>query len=552
MKLSDINLKHIDIKKILFDNVITNTGIISSTMTLFLAYWIQDVVFFGSFGKFTSDVPNFMKNISFNEVFTLIYPYLVAEILFYINNIIVSHTIPQIELNIVEEITKQTFDSIKSSKITFNTNEYIMNLKKIIDSKNIYYLIVSSTVPTLIVTLGILYYFSMSSLKFGFNVFLIIFIFLFVTIKLCKHSVQLSSKNEDVVNIMYDDIQDIMINHDLILTSNTIKNELKNINIDRNNTYNSYLKSEITSSESSFYLRILSLIIIIILDAYSMYLYYNDNMKIELVVSICTLSVILLKYFNNMITRFKSSIGYIGKFHEIDNYFKQFKIINYVDNTSELNELDLKITTGNIKFENINLKYDNKIIFKNFNFEVKSNTKVGILGEMGTGKTTILKMLCGLINYEGNILIDDQNIKTKNYDSVIKNIAYISQQPKMFNKNIYYNLSYGTNYSELEITDIINNLKFEDFFNLFPEGLKTKVGKEGHKLSGGQKQLIAILRAIIQDKKIILLDEPTNSLDIQTKNMIIKLIKKINNKTILIVTHDQTILDLFDDFVILK
>lgn len=122
----------------------------------------------------------------------------------------------------------------------------------------------------------------------------------------------------------------------------------------------------------------------------------------------------------------------------------------------------------------------------------------------------------------------------------------------MFNKNILYNLTYGSNFTELEIVNFIENLNFTDFFNLFPKGLKTNVDKDGQNLSGGQKQLIAIIRAMIQNKKIILLDEPTNSLDIQTKNIIVQLIKKIKNKTILIVTHDQTILELFDDFIILK
>lgn len=540
-------IEYIDINKILFDNMAGNGGIISSTIILCLAYWIQDVIFFGSFGKFSSNVPEFMKNANIDKIFSLIFPYLLAEILFYINNIIVSHTIPQIELNIVEELSKQTLKSIQTSKHTINTNEYILNLKKVLESKTVYFLFVSNVVPTVLAIFGMLYYFSKGGLQIGFVSLFIICVFLYVVIIMCRENINASRKNEDTINTMYDNIQDIMINYDLVITSNTIDTELKNINIDKKNVYDTYLSSEISSSESSFYLRIFSLIVIIVLDVYSMYLYYNKKINIELVVSICTLSVIVLKYFNNMISRFRNSVGYIGKFYEIENYFKQFKIILDVDEKP-----DILITKANIRFENINLRLKNKIIFSNFNFEIKPNTKVGILGDMGMGKTTILKMLCGLVNYEGNIFIDNQDIQTKNHKSIINNIAYISQQPKMFNKNILYNLTYGSNLTESQIISFIKGLNLVDFFKLFPEGLKTNVGKDGQNLSGGQKQLIAIIRAIIQNKKIILLDEPTNSLDVQTKNIIIQLIKKIKNKTILIVTHDQTILELFDDFIILK
>lgn len=539
--------RNINIKKILYESVINNKGVPFSMITLFAAYWIQDVVFFGSFSKFTSDVPKFMENINFNQIALLIFPYILAEVLFYVNNIIVSHSIPQIELNVVEELTKQTLESIKTAKTIVNTNEYVMNLKKVIESKSVYYLFVSNVVPTILVTFGMVYYFAQCGTKIGIISMLIICIFLFVTVKMCSDSIYASYENEDAVNLMYDNIQDVMINSDLVITSNTIPKELDNMNIDKSYVYKTYLNSETTTSESSFHLRMLSLITIVILDMYAMYLYYNGEMKIDLVVSICTLSVIMLKYFNAMISRFRNSVGYIGKFYEIDDYFASFKIY---DDQSDLQ--NLKISNGDIEFNNVTLNFGDKKIFDNFNFNIKGNTKVGIIGEMGKGKTTILKMLCGLLDYEGTILIDKQNIKKINYESVMQNIAYISQQPKMFNKNIYYNLSYGTNFTENDVNEFLAKLNFSDFFKLFPKGINTSVGKEGSKLSGGQKQLIAILRAMLQNKKIILLDEPTNSLDVQTKKIITELIKKINDKTVLIVTHDQSLLELFDDFIILK
>lgn len=537
----------VNLKKILYESVTKNKGIIMSIITLFTAYWIQDVVFFGSFSKFTADVPKFMKNMSFTSIMGLIFPYIIAEFLFYINNIIVSYAIPEIELSVVEGLTKETLKSVKTAKTIVNTNEYIMNLKKVIESKSVYYLFVSNIVPTFLIAIGMIYYFSQCSFKIGAIVLAIMVMFIYVTMELCKSSVYASYENEDAVNILYDNIQDVMANSDLVVTSNAIDKEATNIGNDKKTVYDTYLSSEITSSEASFKLRLLSLSMVFLLDFIAMYLYYSGQMELELVISICTMSIIFLKYFNASVSRFRNTVGYIGKFYEIDDYFAKFKIFN----EQELNK-DLVLTTGNIEFKDINLDFEGKNIFSSFNFKVKGGIKVGIIGDMGTGKTSILKMLAGLINYSGEILIDGQDIKKCNYNSVMKNIAYISQQPRIFNKDIYYNLSYGTNKTEKDVDKYLNQINFSEFFNLFPKGIRTVVGKEGSKLSGGQKQLIAIVRALLQNKSIILLDEPTNSLDVQTKKIIADLILKIKNKTILIVTHDQSILDLFDDFIILK
>lgn len=546
MNIKPVDSKYVDLKHILYNSVITNRGIIPSMVILFMAYWIQDVVFFGSFSKFTSDIPKFMQNINFNSVASLIFPYIISELLFYINNIIVSHSIPEIELSIVEELTKETLESIKTSKTVINTNEYIMNLKKVIESKAVYYLIVSNIIPTILIALGIVYYFSTSNIKMGLATFIIITIFFLITLNICMETIATSYKNENAINVMYDNIQDIISNADLVITSNSINKETNNVKNDKNTVYDTYLTSETTSSESQFKLRLLSLTTVFLLDFFAMYLYYTNSMNIETVISICTMSIVFLKYYNAMSSRFKSTIGYIGKFCEISDYFANFKIHENKDTKP------FEIKNGDINFKNIYVKIGDKQILNNFSFNVKGNTKVGILGDIGKGKTTILKILSGLLNYDGIVEIDGQNIKECDYDSVMKHIAYIPQNPKMFSKDIYYNLSYGSNKSEQEILDYLTKLNFSDFLKVFPNGIKTKVGKDGSKLSGGQKQLIAILRALIQNKKVILLDEPTNSLDIQTKKIVMELIQKIQNKTILVVTHDENMFDLFDDYIMLK
>lgn len=539
-------MESINVKEILYKSVTNSSGVIPSLIVLLTAYFLQDVVFFGSFSKFTSNVPEFIKNLSLQSAMAIIWPYLIAETLFYVNNIIVSHTIPKIELEVVDEITKKTIESVQTTKKTINTNEYIMNLKKVIESKSVYYLFVSNVVPTLLVICGLIYYFAMANTKIGIIVLLIMLTFAYLVYHMFSASIDASYENEDTINVYYDNIQDVIANYDLVLTSNTKEKEFKNLDKDKSSVYLTYLKSETTSSENSFGLRVLSLGVAILLDSLAIYLYSKDQMNVASLTSVCLTSVIFLKYFNTLVSRFRNTVGYVGKFCEIDDYFSSFKIGKHIVNK------DLVVTNGAIDFSQINLKFGDKQILNNFNFKVKGKTKVCIVGDMGSGKTSLLKMLCGLIDYNGQIFIDGQNLKECNYESVISNIAYIQQHPKMFNKDILYNISYGTNKTEEEIMDFMKLMNLDSFINIFPHGLKFKVGKEGIKLSGGQKQLIAIVRALLQNKPIILLDEPTSSLDTQTKTLIIDLIKKIKDKTIIAVSHDQSYLNIFDDFIKMK
>jgi ABC-type bacteriocin/lantibiotic exporter with double-glycine peptidase domain len=250
-----------------------------------------------------------------------------------------------------------------------------------------------------------------------------------------------------------------------------------------------------------------------------------------------------MQYYNSTIVKFKNTSAYIGKFFEINDYFEKFKILN------DTQKKDFMIKNGDISFENVSLKYKNVLIIDNFNHKIKGGSTTGIVGKVGTGKTSVLKMIAGLLKYNGSICIDDQDIIKCDCDQVMKNVAYIPQHPKMFNDTIFYNLTYGTNISENDLMEFLVRIKFANFFNDFEKGLYTQVGKEGSKLSGGQRQIIALLRAILKNKKIILLDEPTSSLDPETKKSVIDLIGNLKDKTILIVSHDKDIYKLFDNVI---
>jgi ABC-type bacteriocin/lantibiotic exporter with double-glycine peptidase domain len=297
------------------------------------------------------------------------------------------------------------------------------------------------------------------------------------------------------------------------------------------------------STESTFKLHIASIITTIILNAMSFKLYIDKKIPKETLVTTAVTSILFMQYYNSTIVKFKNTSTYIGKFYEINDYFNRFKITNEPKNNNFI------ITNGNIRFDNISLQYKNTKIIDNFSHNIMGGTISGIVGKVGTGKTSLLKMISGILKYEGTIYIDDQDINKYDYNQIMENVAYIPQHPKMFNDTIKYNLTYGFKINDNALNSFLKNINFLNFFNDFEQGLLTQVGKEGNKLSGGQKQIIALLRAILKNKTIFLLDEPTSSLDPETKNKVIKLIGSLKNKTILIVSHDTDIYKLFKNVI---
>jgi ATP-binding cassette subfamily B protein len=540
-------METINLKKLLYDAILENKILLYSTIPLLTSYWLQDIVFSKAFGNFIANIPSFVKTIDTKSISALLLPYIGSHILFYINDLIIANVFPTIELNIIKDVSNKAIESMKKTKKPIETNEFIMNLKKILDIKNMYFLMTSYILPTIVVCIALIYYFIITDTKSSVIIIIMIFLLILITFNLQTECVNSASNNQESLNDLFDNIHDIITNSDTVITAgqNSQDKELINIEKLKNVSYEKYVNSEINANDSAFKLRMLSLGFTIAAEAIAVSLYLNNKINTSQLMSISLLSVLFMEYYNSAVFKFKSMVQHIGKFFEINDYFSKFILNN---NTNKLAP-NLKINKGNIKFENINLTFGNKKIFNNFNLVLNGGIKTCIRGNIGSGKTTLLKMLVGLITYQGNIYIDNQNINKCNYESIIKNIVYIPQHPKMFNKTMYYNLNYGSNYTEKEIWDIINKFNLTNFFNTFPNKLSTMVGKEGKNLSGGQKQFISFVKALIQNKKIILLDEPTSSLDVNIKKLFIYLITQIKDKTIIISTHDETILFLFDKII---
>ena len=235
----------------------------------------------------------------------------------------------------------------------------------------------------------------------------------------------------------------------------------------------------------------------------------------------------------------------------IRNEIKYIKFIS--DNTPSPEIINKNIIkSGHISFNNIVFGYnDNNKIFKNFNLEIQSNAKVAIIGKSGSGKSTLIKLLLGFYNVEsGDIKIDGYNIDELDVNVVRNSISYVNQNTNLFNDSVIVNIKYGTNATNKDVEDIISYYELWDIFNELDNKLDTNVGILGNNLSGGQKQIIIILRALLnKNSHVLLMDEPTSAVDIVHRKIIMNLVKKIKTKTIIIITHDENIMNDVDKVV---
>ena len=198
---------------------------------------------------------------------------------------------------------------------------------------------------------------------------------------------------------------------------------------------------------------------------------------------------------------------------------------------------------GDIIFSNITFSYDSYKIFDKNNFKVLKGNINLIKGKSGTGKTTLLKILLGMLELEsGNIYISNENIKSIDVKYLRDNISYVSQKTEIFYDTLRNNINIAEN-ANITDTTIIESLKSVGLGENMAEDkelLNEILLNDGKNISGGEAQRLALCRAIVQDRKIIILDEVTANLDKKTEDDIVSLIyDNFKNKTVIIITHSD-------------
>ena len=215
----------------------------------------------------------------------------------------------------------------------------------------------------------------------------------------------------------------------------------------------------------------------------------------------------------------------------------------------------LVVGTGNVRFDDVRFSYDpERPILKGLSFEVPAGKTVAIVGPSGAGKSTISRLLFRLYDVSsGRILIDGQDIRNVTQSSLRASIGMVPQDTVLFNDTLRYNIRYGRwGATDAEVEEAARMAQIDAFIRISPKGYETEVGERGLKLSGGEKQRVAIARTVLKGPPILLLDEATSALDSHTEQEIQDALERVSrNRTSLVIAHRLSTIVGADEIIVL-
>jgi len=296
--------------------------------------------------------------------------------------------------------------------------------------------------------------------------------------------------------------------------------------------------------------------LILIITIYLMKLYFfnqslnSDSNELSVIGLFFVASIRIIPSITKIISSFqklKYSSSSVDLVHQEIEQSKnsEDEILNIENNSLDFNH--------NITLKNIYFSYHNNDNYnlKNINLEIKKNQILGIVGKSGAGKSTLVDLIAGLIPpQKGQIFIDGKNITAK-YHLIKDRISYVSQKGFLLDDTIENNILFGSKKNDVaKLNKLLNDLQIQNFNENSKFKLDSIIGEDGVQISGGQAQRICLARCFYQDRDIMILDEATSSLDIETEDKILDLIKNMKkNKTIILISHKPNIKKICDQII---
>lgn len=530
--MNDVNIKHI-----LLDFLRQNYKIVLGYLFFTLSSPMTNVLIPYLYGLLISELNKSRKiNNKVIRLFSyLIILWLIVQLFWLSINKLDTYFIPEIKKNVRKYIISKilyAYSENYSKEELGSLFTSLIILPNIVET--IFHNIRTHVLPLIYSITFSIGYFTWINPYIGIMSLFFIIGYVLIAIKFSMRCMPIQKKlniNEENLHNKINDTFDNLLN---IYTSNQITNEQNNIEKYEEEFKKDY--SNIIKCNGNFRL-ILNCIYILLfstINILSFYLFTKGDIPINQVITVLIISVELVSKMNVFI----NSIGiFTRKITTINQ--KQVELNNLGGDIQRckgsINNVNLN---GDIIFDNVSILRSNKIIVNNISLFIPKGKTSVLTGQIGIGKTSLVSSLIRLIPIDkGSVYINGYNINELDLSYLRNNITYIPQNPTLFNKTIYENINYGINIDKQTIKEKL----IEYNLNI---NLDEIVGKNGMNLSGGQRQIIYLLRCIFNNTPIVILDEPTSSLDMKTKYYIMDLIRIIlKDKTVIVISHDKDVIN---------
>jgi ABC-type multidrug transport system fused ATPase/permease subunit len=509
-----------------------------------LVYYPLEMIIFGFlFGKIFSKIGDINKNLNSILLFIgiIIIAYLILETIGYIKERYDAHYFPKMNHDIRLLMIDVIYKKISTNYESINNGEFIGRLLKIPNFLSFFFEQFNRTaMPMALSIIGVCIFFLVMNWKLGALAIILFSLNILIFFKISQKNIKKAIIKEGNENKLIDEIDDSLHNSFSTITTGRIKQETNRIN-QKHSMFDVLHKDQIKNTADVRYISgIINLTIFSILVAFIIYLYKKNSISNSLTISFIIILIFLLKQIRFNVPRACEIFVFWGTIKENNKYLGSL-----IDDVVKDGHIDNHKIIGKIEFKNVTFNYPKSTqkSLQNVSFTVNPGENIAIIGKNASGKTTIIKLLLGFYGLsQGEILIDGVNINKIKKEYLRNRISIVHQNVKLFNRTVLENIAFGTKYSVAEIKEKIKNLKVMEVFERLPNGLDTMAGKYGDKLSGGQKQIIYMLRCYFRENPIILLDEPTAAVDQYHKNFVLEMVQELTkNATCIIVSHDPSI-----------
>jgi len=248
------------------------------------------------------------------------------------------------------------------------------------------------------------------------------------------------------------------------------------------------------------------------------------------------------------------SIAYVSYKVEMVAFKRFGEFLSLPDDAGLRKGHDISIDKGEIAFEDVAFSFGDRSVLQGLSLTFEGAKTTALVGKSGGGKSTLVRLLLYLLKPDsGRVLVDGQDLADVNLESFYRQVAYIPQEPPVFDGTIRENLVFDECVGEARIAEAIEKTSLDDLMDRLPDGLETIVGERGVKLSGGERQRLAFARVLVQDPRIVVLDEPTAALDSVTESFVTEhLVDFFCGRTVIVIAHRLQTVKGADKIVVLE
>lgn len=396
-------------------------------------------------------------------------------------------------------------------------------------------------IPAIIMIICACVYFIYHDFVSGSIVALFAIIFVIVCVITVANCTSYGIDRDGYFNDVVGGVDDVVRNMITVLNVDKLEDELNNIQ----EIHNKYAESTEKVLTCASVPRIILVPFILGFAGLLIFMNYNkvkaNKLESGQFVTNLIILIILINTMYNIFNQIKDVIMRRGVIQQSMDLFKTCFVAREPYRTPS--KYNIGINVQDVSFKYVNQDGEN-VIFDKLNLLIHKNERTLLVGEIGSGKSTLLSLILKYhLPNSGDIFLDGIPYSSMSSRALRTKIGYIPQNPILLNRTVYENIVYGNAHATQEnVNSIIMKFGLDTFIKKLPKGLDTSVGKYGSKLSGGQRMIVWILRTMLMDPEIVVMDEPTAAIDESTKSVITTLLDDVmKQKTVVIVTHDPTL-----------